>query len=126
MMPRPLADDSRSTRLYTTRDGRRFDAIVLAEPLCDLCLAPKPHWAYPAVYVPISAHGVFSDNGHWLLCDGCHDLVEASDCDGLVKHIAARQPRLSCRLARQRRQERTRRNAERFLGARTGPPKRTD
>lgn len=102
---------------YTTKDGKRYVRVAIADPMCDFCMAPKPPWAYPAKFVPVSAYAILNDVEHWSVCDLCHRLLETEDIDGLVKRIFDSPSHLT--------RKRIRRIIVRFLDARMGPPTRT-
>lgn len=52
---------------------------------CDLCGRPAelPWWDHTAA-PHLHTHEVIDDDGHWLVCDPCHELVLAGDARGLT------------------------------------------
>jgi hypothetical protein len=59
----------------------------MSQAICDFCSGPRVAWRYPArsfvAYVVASIGG--ESVGDWAACDECHDLIEASDREGLTE-----------------------------------------
>jgi hypothetical protein len=88
--------------LTTTRNGstvitERLSAMaetddVDVEPQCDFCTTTYPTWSYPAKDFSLGGEHNTGEVeelaisiGGWAACDGCHELIEANDYDGLAQ-----------------------------------------
>ena len=51
--------------------------------ICDFCSGPDPAWRYPAVSFYDSFGGRSVED--WLACEACHQMIAASDRNGLAR-----------------------------------------
>lgn len=64
------------------------------QEVCDICLKPwreDEDWTYPCGPVAL-AHPVFTNSDDpWAVCQGCHELIQADDWEGLLERALLKQ-----------------------------------
>lgn len=63
----------------------------MSELVCDFCCRPDPPWEY-FVSGNVMLPGITESLGSWCACDGCRELIDADDREGLAQRAFEHAP----------------------------------
>ncbi|MGB7589184.1 MAG: hypothetical protein WBM00_10800 [Solirubrobacterales bacterium] len=128
----PTDPFGRSIFEHIRDDGELVRSAPPGQYICDFCTTVDPVWMFPCGEVRVVGNVLFNaSDDEWLTCERCHDLIEAGDLAGLAEYAATIQCNQSVAPGWEPRPHAQmsafiRANAEAFMAARKGAPRRID